>query len=153
MHLIKRELLNEQLLKLDVDILIPAALGGVINEENASDIMAPVIVEVANGPVLNKVEEILTSNGILIVPDVLANAGGVTVSYFEWVQNRAGYAWLLDEVRSRLSEIMTRAFNEVWNVSEEENRSLRSAAYALAFRRIGKAVTAHGTQEYFQVRE
>lgn len=141
---------NEQLLKLDVDILIPAALGGVINEENASGIRAPVIVEVANGPVLNKVEEILTGNDIMVVPDVLANAGGVTVSYFEWVQNRAGYAWSLDEVRSRLAEIMTRAFNEVWSLAEQEDRSLRSAAYALAFRRIGEAVTAHGTREYFQ---
>jgi glutamate dehydrogenase (NADP+) len=86
----------------------------------------------------------------VVVPDVLANAGGVTASYFEWVQNRSGYAWTLEEVRERLAAMMSRAFGAVWDVAEQEQRSLRSAAYALAFRRIGEAVGAHGTREYFQ---
>jgi glutamate dehydrogenase (NADP+) len=105
---------------------------------------------VANGPVLSDAEPALLARGTLVVPDVLANAGGVTASYFEWVQNRSGYAWTLDEVRSRLAEVMRRAFGEVWEVADAEGRSLRSAAYALAFRRIGEAVGAHGTREYFQ---
>jgi len=113
-------------------------------------VRAPYIIEVANGPILSDAESVLLERGTVIVPDVLANAGGVTVSYFEWVQNRSGYAWTLDEVRERLAEVMTRAFGEVWQVAADEERSLRSAAYARAFRRIGDAVGAHGTREYFQ---
>jgi glutamate dehydrogenase (NADP+) len=145
-----RQISNEELLALDVDILIPAALEGVITTANVEHVRAPCIVEVANGPVLSDAELALLARGTLVVPDVLANAGGVTASYFEWVQNRSGYAWTLDEVRSRLAEVMRRAFGEVWEVADAEGRSLRSAAYALAFRRIGEAVGAHGTREYFQ---
>lgn len=145
-----RQISNEELLALDVDILIPAALEGVITTANVEHVRAPCIVEVANGPVLSDAEPALLARGTLVVPDVLANAGGVTASYFEWVQNRSGYAWTLDEVRSRLAEVMRRAFGEVWEVAAAEGRSLRSAAYALAFRRIGEAVGAHGTREYFQ---
>ena len=140
---------NEELLKLDVDILIPAALEGVITENNAASVNAKYIVEVANGPILSTADPIIEEKGITVIPDVLANAGGVTVSYFEWVQNRQGYKWTLDEVHTRLQEIMIEAFNEVWDLAEERNLSLRSAAYALAIRRIGEAVEAHGTRDYF----
>ena len=122
------EIRNEELLELDVDILIPAALEGVIGPWNVDRIQAPIIVEVANGPILGQVDEQLAEAGKLVVPDVLANAGGVTVSYFEWVQNRASYYWTLDEVRSRLSEIMTRAFGEMWDLYEAEKSSLPDRA-------------------------
>jgi len=145
-----QQISNQELLGLDVDILIPAALEGVITPDNVDQVRAPYIIEVANGPILSDAESVLLERGTVIVPDVLANAGGVTVSYFEWVQNRSGYAWTLDEVRERLAEVMTRAFGEVWQVATDEERSLRSAAYARAFRRIGDAVGAHGTREYFQ---
>ncbi len=145
-----KQISNEDLLELDVDILIPAALEGVIGSHNAARIRAPIIVEVANGPISGDVDLELFERGIQVVPDVLANAGGVTVSYFEWVQNRAGYYWTLDEVRSRLADIMTRAFAEVWAAAEHERKSLRSAAYATALHRIEEAELAHGTRGYFQ---
>jgi glutamate dehydrogenase (NADP+) len=135
---------NEELLELDVDILIPAALEGVITDENAPNVKAKYVVEVANGPILSDADPILEANGIEVVPDVLANAGGVTVSYFEWVQNMQGYSWTLEEVHARLQEIMTNAFNVVWDLAEERNLSLRSAAYAGAIRRIGEAVVYLG---------
>ena len=140
---------NEDLLELDVDILIPAALEGVITEKNAHAVKAKYIVEVANGPILSDADPIIENNGIEVIPDVLANAGGVTVSYFEWVQNQQGYSWTLEEVHSRLEEIMTDAFNRVWDLAEVRAFSLRSAAYAVAIRRIGEAVEAHGTRDYF----
>jgi len=140
---------NEDLLELDVDILIPAALEGVITEKNAHAVKAKYIVEVANGPILSDADPIIENNGIEVIPDVLANAGGVTVSYFEWVQNQQGYSWTLEEVHSRLEEIMTEAFNRVWDLAEVRAFSLRSAAYAVAIRRIGEAVEAHGTRDYF----
>lgn len=140
---------NEELLELDVDILIPAALDGVIGKHNVDNIKAQYIVEVANGPVLSDVDAILHEREIHVIPDVLANAGGVTVSYFEWVQNRSGYAWDLDTVHDRLGKIMSKSFNEVWELAKSENRSMRNAAYTLAFRRIGEAVNAHGTRDYF----
>ena len=140
---------NEELLELDVDILIPSALEGVITEDNAANIKARYIVEVANGPILSEADAILADKGIEIVPDVLANAGGVTVSYFEWVQNMQGFSWTLDEVHTRLTAIMTKSFNEVWDLAEERGLSLRSAAYAGAICRIGEALEAHGTRDYF----
>jgi glutamate dehydrogenase (NADP+) len=140
---------NEELLQLDVDILIPAALEGVITEKNADSVEASYIVEVANGPILSNADPILDKKGIKVVPDVLANAGGVTVSYFEWVQNQQGIKWTLDEVHSRLQAIMSEAFNEVWDLADKRELNLRGAAYALAFQRIGEAVEAHGTRDYF----
>jgi glutamate dehydrogenase (NADP+) len=141
---------NEEILELDVDILIPAALEGVITRKNVERIRAPIIVEVANGPIAGDVDHMLEQKGIRVVPDVLANAGGVTVSYFEWVQNRQGYAWTLDDVRSRLAEVMSRAFAAMWQVHDQEGQSLRSAAYTVAMRRIAEGLAAHGTREYFQ---
>jgi len=140
---------NEELLELDVDILIPAALEGVITESNAGAIKAKYIIEVANGPILSNADPIIEEKGIEVIPDVLANAGGVTVSYFEWVQNLQGFSWTLDEVHTRLQEIMSTAFSEIWDLAEVRKFSLRSAAYAVAIRRIGEAVEAHGTRDYF----
>ncbi len=140
---------NKELLELDVELLIPAALEGVITEKNAAKIKAPHIVEVANGPILSGAENILLEQKKVILPDVLVNSGGVIASYFEWVQNRSGYAWTLEQVRTRMEEMMVKAFNEVWHTSMHEERSLRSAAYAIGLSRIGAAVAAHGTREYF----
>ncbi|WP_251359179.1 Glu/Leu/Phe/Val dehydrogenase [Kangiella sp. TOML190] len=140
---------NAELLELDVDILIPAALDGVIGKHNIDNIKANYIVEVANGPVLSDVDDILHEKGIHVIPDVLANAGGVTVSYFEWVQNRSGYAWELQDVHERLGKIMSKAFNDIWDLAKAEKRSMRNAAYTVAMRRIGQAIEAHGTRDYF----
>lgn len=140
---------NKDLLTLDVDILIPAALEGAITRDIATSLKAKYIVEVANGPVLSSADPIIEENGVQIIPDVLANAGGVTVSYFEWVQNRQGFTWSLEEVHSRLEKIMVDAFDAVWNLSKEQNLSMRNAAYAVAIGRIGEAVDAHGTRDYF----
>ena len=143
------EISNEELLALDVDLLIPAALEGVIHSGNVDNIKAKTIVEVANGPIQTDAEAVLQQKGVQILPDVLANAGGVTVSYFEWVQNRSGYPWDLEEVRTKLEVQMTRAFESVWTLAKDERRSFRSAAYTVAMRRIGEAVSSHGTSEYF----
>lgn len=140
---------NDDLLRLDVDILIPAALEGVITEENAAAIRAPYIVEVANGPITSGADSVLEKSGTVVVPDVLANAGGVTVSYFEWVQNLQGFKWTLEEVHTRLQAIMVTAFGEIWDSATERKLSMRNAAYALAIQRIGEAVEAHGTRDYF----
>src|SRR5688572_916094 len=107
---------NDQLLEMDVDVLVPAALGGVINADNAPRIKAPIIIEAANEPVRPEADEVLASRDTLLVPDVLANAGGVTVSYFEWAQNRQFYHWNLDRVRQELERIMTLAFDSVWDL-------------------------------------
>src|SRR5207244_2175707 len=103
--------------------LIPAALGGVITAENAARIKAPVIVEAANAPVWPDADEILEKRGAVLLPDILANAGGVTASYFEWVQNRQHYSWGLDRVRQELDRMMTIAFERVWDVAQERKVS------------------------------
>jgi glutamate dehydrogenase (NADP+) len=141
---------NEDLLALDVDILIPAALEGVITLKNVESIKAKAIIEIANGPILSEADAILVNKGIKVVPDVLANAGGVTVSYFEWVQNRSGQAWLLDDIHQKLKNKITDAFLQVWQLAEQEGQSLREAAYIKALRRISSAISAHGTKQYFQ---
>ncbi len=143
------QITNAELLELDVDVLIPAALEGVIGTENVDRIRASIVLEVANGPVRSEADARLDERGILVVPDILANAGGVVVSYFEWVQNRQGYAWTLPEVRDRLQGVLAKAFEEVWGVAEGDNRSLRSAAYVTALRRLEAAIAAQGTREYF----
>ena len=140
---------NEQLLELDVDLLIPAALENQITKENADRIQAPVIVEVANGPITGDADQILNEKAKLVVPDILANAGGVTVSYFEWVQNKGGYYWTVDEVHSRLHEIMSREFNAVYDFMEQKEIDMRTAAYAIALNRIGEAIASQGTVRYF----
>ena len=140
---------NEALLELDVDLLIPAALENQITAANAARLRAPVIVELANGPTTSEADAILRQRGVLVLPDILANAGGVTVSYFEWTQNKAGYAWTLEEVHQRLHAIMAREFNHVYDFAQERQIDMRTAAYAIALNRIGAAIEALGTSSYF----
>ena len=131
-----KSLSNEELLALDCDVLIPAALENVITADNAGDIKAKVIVEGANGPTSAKADEILDQKGIFVVPDILANAGGVTVSYFEWVQDRGGYFWDEETVNQRLIQIMKQSFQSVLGVSKKYNVNMRIAAYTLAIDRV-----------------
>lgn len=140
---------NEALLELDVNLLIPAAMENQITSDNVNRIQAPVIVEVANGPITSEADQILNEKGILVVPDILANAGGVTVSYFEWVQNKSGYYWTLDEVHERLHKIMVREYNAVYDLMEQKEIDMRTAAYVLALNRIGEAIESQGTARYF----
>ena len=140
---------NEELLELDVDVLAPAALENVITAKNAENVKAKVILELANGPTDVDADEVLFKNNQIVIPDILANAGGVTVSYFEWVQNRAGYYWELDKVHSRLDAIMSRSSQEVWEIAQDKNCSMRTAAYIAAIERVGQAVESKGTYKYF----
>jgi glutamate dehydrogenase (NADP+) len=141
---------NEELLELDVDVLIPAALENQITMGNAERVRARVIVEVANGPTTSDADAVLAAAGRLVVPDILANAGGVTVSYFEWVQNRQGMYWTRDEVAARLAEIMVREFNAVFEHMEAYEIDMRTAAYVHALQRISEAVEAQGTYSYYR---
>lgn len=123
---------NEELLGLNVDILVPAALGGVITKDNVSKIKAKIILEMANGPVTPEADEILEKNGVVVIPDILANAGGVTASYFEWYQNINKEKWGKEEVLNKLTEKMALAFRKVWKTKEEFSTSLRTASYVAA---------------------
>ncbi|MEW6993223.1 Glu/Leu/Phe/Val dehydrogenase [Colwelliaceae bacterium MEBiC 14330] len=143
------EISNTQLLKLNVDVLIPAALEGVITSKNACDIKAANIVELANGPISHEAEILLNKRNITIVPDVLANAGGVTVSYFEWVQNRQAFNWSEEQVNQRLQQRINFAFEQMWALAQEYNYSLRHGIYALALERINQAILCQGNQAYF----
>ncbi len=135
---------NEELLSLDVEVLIPAAIGGVIDVDNVDQIRAPIIVEAANSPIRPEADAILYERGTVVLPDILVNAGGVTASYFEWVQNRQYYRWHLDRVRQELDALMSRAFEEVWDVAREQNASLRTAAFMIAIRRVWRATELEG---------
>jgi glutamate dehydrogenase (NAD(P)+) len=135
---------NEDLLLLDVEVLAPCALEQVITPENADKVKAKVIVEGANGPVTPSADEILEDNGVLVLPDILANAGGVVVSYFEWVQGLQEYFWKEAEVNAKLNDIVTRAFNETWATHESRNVSMRMSAYGLAVQRVAEATTTRG---------
>ena len=135
---------NEELLLLDCDVLAPCALEQVITTANAGQVKAKIIAEGANGPVTPAADEILDDRGILVLPDVLANAGGVVVSYFEWVQGLQEYFWKEDEINSKLRDITTRAFNETWRTFEERKTSMRLAAYGLAVRRVADATITRG---------
>ncbi len=141
---------NEKLLEMEVDILIPAALENQITATNAEKIKADIIVEVANGPITHAADQILNKNKKLVIPDILANAGGVTVSYFEWVQNRAGLYWELDEIHQRLQSKISIAFNDIHNMMHSLKESMRICAYVYALNRLGEAVAAKGTQNYFK---
>lgn len=140
---------NEELLELDVDILIPAALENVITRKNAAKIRAGVVLELANGPVDEDADATLEEGGVTVLPDILANAGGVTVSYYEWVQNQSGDYWSEEVVRERLEKRMQAQFRTVQALAEGEGISMRTAAYAVALRRINEAVEALGTRSYF----
>ena len=135
---------NDDLLLLDCDVLAPCALEQVITEENAGQVKAKLVVEGANGPVTPAADEILQDAGALVLPDVLANAGGVVVSYFEWVQGLQEYFWKEDEVNARLNEIVTRAFDETWMTYKERKVSMRLAAYGLAVQRVAEATVTRG---------
>ncbi len=135
---------NEDLLELDVDILAPAAIENVITKENADNISAKLVAEVANGPVTPEADTILYEKGIFQIPDFLCNAGGVTVSYFEWVQNINGFYWDEDMVYSRLDDMMTRAFTRVYSVYKERGIHMRDAAYVVAVERVYKAMVDRG---------
>src|SRR5919205_2864333 len=130
---------NDDLLLLDCDVVAPCALEQVITRDNAGEIKASIVCEGANGPVTPAADEILDDRGVLILPDILANAGGVVVSYFEWVQGLQEYFWKEDEVNARLSDIVTRAFDETWHVYETRRTSMRIAAYGLGVRRVAEA--------------
>jgi glutamate dehydrogenase (NADP+) len=140
---------NEDLLTLKVDILIPAALENQITEANVDKIQAKYIFEVANGPITSAADEILDQKGILVFPDILVNAGGVTVSYFEWVQNRSGLYWSEEEVFGQLKQRMVKATESIWQVAQKQGISLRTAGYVLALERIGEAISAKGTRDYY----
>lgn len=135
---------NEELLGLDCDMLVPSAIGGVITLDNVDSIKAKYIIEGANGPIHAFADEKLFDRGVLILPDILANAGGVTVSYFEWVQNRQYYSWDLNRVRAQLDSILSTAFEEVWTNANEDNISLRTAAFMIAIRRVQRATELAG---------
>lgn len=135
---------NAQLLEADVELLIPAALGGVITEENAPRINAPVIIEAANAPITPAADAQLHDRGVLILPDILANAGGVTVSYFEWAQNRQHYSWGITRVRQELDRVLSDAFERTWEMTQQRGISLRTAAYILGIGRVGRATVLGG---------
>ena len=137
-------LTNEELLTSQVDVLIPAALGGVLTKENAPHVRAKYIIEAANNPTEPEADEIFAKRGIVVVPDILANAGGVTVSYFEWVQNRQHFKWELTRVRQVLDRIMHDSFDRVWKIATEKKVSLRTAAYLLGIGRVGRATVLGG---------
>lgn len=134
----------DELLTMEVDVLVPAAIEDVITVNNAGDIKAKLIVEGANGPTSAKADKILLENDIIAVPDILANAGGVTVSYFEWVQNRLGYKWTAERVNRRSDRIMKDAFNKVYKTSEKYKVSMRIAAYIVAIDKVSKTYTYRG---------
>ncbi len=135
---------NAKLLELDVDVLIPAALENVITKDNAGNIKAKIVAELANGPTTPDADIILHKNGVFDIPDFLCNAGGVTVSYFEWVQNNYGYYWDIDTVYERLDKIMTKAFHEVYQMHKDKNVDMRTAAYMVAVVRVVEAMKLRG---------
>jgi glutamate dehydrogenase (NAD(P)+) len=135
---------HEELIALDVDILAPCALEQVINGSNAEQVRASIICEGANGPVTPAADAILDAKGVLVLPDILANAGGVVVSYFEWVQGLQEYFWKESEVNAKLNDIMSRAFEETWQTSQERDLSMRVAAYGLAVQRVAEATITRG---------
>jgi glutamate dehydrogenase (NAD(P)+) len=139
-----RAVTNAELLELDCDILVPAALEGMITARNAPRIRARIVAEAANGPTDPAADDLLRSRGVMVIPDVLCNAGGVTVSYFEWVQDREEFFWSIDEINARLRRIMVRAFDDVHRTAIEHDVDLRLAAYMLAVSRVADATLTRG---------
>jgi glutamate dehydrogenase (NAD(P)+) len=137
---------NAELLAMDCDVLIPAALGGVLTVENAASVRAPIVVEAANAPTEPAADDIFERAGITVLPDILVNAGGVTASWFEWVQNRQHYQWGLNRVRQELDRILGEAFEQVWQLSAGRKVTLRTAAYMLGVGRVGRATVLGGIE-------
>ena len=142
-------LTNTELLELDVDILLPSALENQITQDNAANIRAQYIFEVANGPISADADLILEDKGIYVFPDILVNAGGVTVSYFEWVQNRSGLYWHEVEVKDRLQRMITEEAEKIWRIAQDMAIPIRTAAYVHALERLGDALNAKGTRDYY----
>ncbi|GGH79080.1 glutamate dehydrogenase [Pullulanibacillus pueri] len=142
--LFKNTISNKELLELDCDILVPAAIENQITEQNAHNIKAQIVVEAANGPTTLRATKILTDRGILLVPDVLASSGGVTVSYFEWVQNNQGFYWTEKEVDERLEKVLINSFNNVYNTSKNRKVNMRLAAYMVGVRKMAEASRFRG---------
>jgi len=138
------EVTNDELLLVDCDVLAPCALEQVITEDNADKVKATIICEGANGPLTPAADDILEDKGVLVLPDILANAGGVVVSYFEWVQGLQEYFWKEPEVNSKLRDIVTRAFNETWQVAQERQVAMRPASYGVAVGRVAQATITRG---------
>jgi len=143
-NLFNNTISNKELLELDCDILVPAAIENQITEQNAPNIKASIVVEAANGPTTLEATRILTERGILLVPDVLASAGGVTVSYFEWVQNNQGYYWTEEEVEERLEKVMSKSFKNIYDTAEIRRVDMRLAAYMVGVRKMAEASRFRG---------
>ncbi|WP_227936160.1 Glu/Leu/Phe/Val family dehydrogenase [Alkalihalobacillus deserti] len=142
--LFKKTISNEELLELDCDILVPAAIENQITEKNAHEIKASIVVEAANGPTTMEATRILTERDVLLVPDVLASAGGVTVSYFEWVQNNQGYYWTVEEVEGKLEAVMVDSFDNIYKLSRTRKVDMRLAAYMIGVRKMAEASRFRG---------
>lgn len=145
-----KKISSDEMLKLDVDVLVLAALENQIHKENAESINAKLILEIANGPVTSEADSILEQKGIFVLPDVIVNAGGVTVSHLEWVQNRSGLYWEEEAVNLRLKEKMSKEANAIFDIAEKKKIRLRTAAYLQGVKRIAGAISEQGTREYFQ---
>lgn len=139
-----KEITNAELLALDVDVLAPCALENQLTSENAGNVRAKIVVEGANGPTTPEADAILREKGVLLVPDILANCGGVVVSYFEWAQNLQGYSWTFEEVQQKEADVLRRAFADIWNLSQEYDTDMRTASYMMSIRRVEKAMKFRG---------
>ncbi len=144
-----KEVSNKEILELEADLLVPAAIENVITEANANNLKVKAVLELANGPCTPEADAILWKRGIPVVPDILANAGGVTVSYFEWTQNKAGFYWDLEEVHQKLRKKMTAEFVEIFEFAQGKKIDLRTAAYAHALHRLGPALESTGTSRNY----
>lgn len=140
----EKEFPREEIITWDADILLPCALENVITPENAGSVKAKIVCEGANGPTTTEADQILNKNGVLVVPDILANSGGVTVSYFEWIQNLNGYSWTFDEVQDKQKAMMTKAFEEIWELKEAHQVDMRTAAYMISIQRVANAMKLSG---------
>ncbi|MCC5912293.1 MAG: Glu/Leu/Phe/Val dehydrogenase [Clostridiaceae bacterium] len=140
----EKEIDRSEVLTMDVDILMPCALENQLTSQNANDIKAKIISEGANGPTTPEADKIFNDKGIIVVPDILANGGGVTVSYFEWVQNLMRYSWTFEEVQEKQAHIMEKAFDDIWTLKEEHGVSMRVAAYMMSIKRVADAMKLRG---------